>query len=358
MVTVTVSVGSLREFCASALTAAGMSAVDAATSADALVMADSMGVFTHGSKLLRDYVRRVRAGGIRTDVRPEIASEGPAWAVVEAHSVMGHVAGAFAMRLAVAKARVSGIGYVGVRNTNHFGAAGYYAWIAAAEGLIGVAMANDAPSVAAPGSRGAVTGSNPLAYALPAGDSDPIVLDMATSAAAGGKVYAATQRGEPIPGDWLIGPDGRPTTDGRLYPLTAALAPMAGHKGYGIALLIEVLSGVLTGAGVTKGVGSWIFGDPARPTNHGAAFLAIDIGSIVPRDVYASRVEALIREIHAAPTADGVDRVLLPGEREWSHRRRAMEHGIDLPPDVVAKLAQLARESGLTPGWLTGVSPP
>lgn len=350
---VQVSIEDLAEFCRTALQRVGADATYAATATDALVMADSWGTFTHGTKLLLDYVRRIRAGGIVLDQKPEIIRSGPAWAIVEAHSVMGHVAAVYAMDVAIEKARQVGIAYVGVRGTNHFGAAGYYPWRAARAGLIGIAMANDIPSVAAPGSRRAVTGSNPLSYALPTGrDSDPILLDMAISTVAGGKVYAAHQRGETIPNNWIIGPDGQPTTDGSLYPSQAALQPMTGAKGYGIAVLIEGLAGVLSGAALTWQVGSWIHDDPSKPTNHGAAFLAIDVESIMSKTDYEARIDHLVREIHAAPTVDGVDRVLLPGEREWRCRRRAIEQGITLPADVVAKLLSLSQLVELDPPWL------
>lgn len=346
-----VTVAALRDFVLAALRSVEMRDADASVVADALVETDAMGVFTHGTKLLRDYVRRARAGGVRVDASPRVVCEGPAWAVVDGEAAMGQVVGAFAMERAVEKARAAGIAYVGVRNTNHIGAAGYYAWQAAKQGLIGVTMGNDIPSVAAPGSRRAVLGSNPLAYAIPTG-RDPILLDMATSTVAGGKVYAAHQRGEPIPDTWIIGPDGRPTTDGSLYPAQAALAPMAGHKGYGISLLIETLAGVLSGAAVTWQVGNWIWGEASEPTHHGAAFIAIDVGAILPAAEFRARIDGLADELRSSPAAAGSDGVLLPGEREWRRRRAAQEQGIRLPADVVAKLRLLAEESGLTVAWL------
>lgn len=218
--------------------------------------------------------------------------------------------------------------------------------------MIGLSMANDTPSVAAPGSRFAVTGSNPFSYAVPVPGGDPILLDMATSTVAGGKVYAAHQRGEPIADNWIIGPDGRPTTDGSLYPHHAALTPMAGHKGYGIALLIETLSAVLSGASMTWRVGSWIFGDPAHPTHHGAAFLAFDIDAIMPHAEFAQRIQDLVREIRDAPTADGSDRVYLPGEMEAERRRNALQTGIPLPADVMASLHEVAKATHLNLGQL------
>ncbi len=337
----------LLAFCNDVLRTFGATEAHARATADALVATDCWGVFTHGTKLLPGYVKRVRGGGVRTDVEPVVERQGPAWAVVDARSTLGQVSSAMAMGTAIAKARSAGIGYVGVRNGNHFGAAGYFAWLAAREGMIGMAMANDIPSVAAPGSRKAVTGSNPIAYAIPAAGRDPIILDVASSTVAGGKVYAARVRGEPIPPDWLIGPDGLPTTDGSLYPQKAVLTPMAGHKGYGIALLVESLAGLLTGAAFTWRVGSWIFDDPAKPTDHGAAFLAFDVKAILSEQEFGKRVAALIDEIHATPTAPGTERVLLPGEREWACKRRYDVEGLPLPIEVREVLRTLAADAGV-----------
>ena len=346
-----ISIDSLRAFCVATLRQVGLSVTDAETTANALVTTDAMGVFTHGTKLLAGYLHRLRGGGYRATGAPRIDREGPAWAVIDGELALGQIGSMFAMRTAMAKARQVGVAYVGLRNTGHIGAAGYYAVMAAREGFIGLVTGNDMPSVAAPGSRGAVLGSNPLAYAVPVGDRDPIVLDMATSAVAGGKVYAAHQRGEPIPPTWLIGPDGQPTTDGSLYPHHASLAPMAGHKGYGLGLWAEILAGVLPGGAMTWQVGSWIFDEPNQPSKHNAAFFAIDVATIAPPDEFAARVQSLIDEIHKAPTAAGIERVLLPGEREWNLHRSATAHGIDLPADVVAKLTLLAQETEVELRW-------
>lgn len=335
-----------------ALQLAGATEAHSRITSDTLVTTDTWGVFTHGTKLLRDYVRRVRGGGLRTDVEPQVVSGGPAWSLVDGNSCLGHVTSVFAMQHAIAKARQTGIAYVGVRNSCHFGAAGYYAWLAAKAGLIGIAMANDIPSVAGPGSRGSVTGSNPIAYAVPNGSNDPILLDMAISTVAGGKVYAAHQRGEPIPNHWLLDSTGQPSTDASLYPDRGSLTPLANYKGFGIALLIESLAGLLTGASITWQVGSWISSDPTKPTEHGAAFMAIDIAQMMPPDQFQKRVAHLVDEIHQSPTADGADRLMLPGEREWNHRRKALTNGIELPSDVVGKLAGLAGDLNLKADWL------
>ena len=347
-----VTVEDLQAFCVEALCRAGAKETHARIVAEVLVTTDTWGTFTHGTKLLCDYVKRVKAGGLRSDTEPAVVAGGPAWAIVDGGSCLGHVTSVFAMQQAIQRAKQSGIAYVGVKNSCHFGAAGYYAWLAAKEGLIGVSMANDIPSVAAAGSRRSVTGSNPLAYAVPTGAGDPILLDIASSTVAGGKVYAAFQRGEPIPNTWILDEEGHPSTDSSLYPAKAALTPLANHKGYGIALLIETLSGLLTGAQVTWQVGSWIWGDATQPTGHGHAFIAIDIAAMGPRDVFEARITNLIREIHDAPPADGVERVLVPHEREFNLRRQALVEGIQLPSDVVGKLAGLADDVDLHPTWL------
>lgn len=337
----------LRDFCESALVRAGASPAHAAITAEALTEADAFGVFTHGNKLLHGYLRRLKAGSFRSNIEPVVRREGPGWAVVDGNSVLGQVSGRFAMEVAIRKARQCGIAYVSTDYSNHFGAAGHYALQAARAGLIGIAVCNDIPSVTAPGSRSPVTGTNPIAYALPAGERDPIFFDAAISTVAGGKVYAASARGQAIPGDWLIDSRGMPTSDASLYPEHAALAPMSGHKGYGLALLIESLSAFVSGAAMTHRVGSWMFGDLSTPTRHGAGFIAIDAQAMAPDGEFVRRVHELIDEIHATPTAPGVERVLLPGEREWMTARGADDDGILLPADVAEKLSDAARESGI-----------
>jgi LDH2 family malate/lactate/ureidoglycolate dehydrogenase len=342
-----VTADALETLCVEALTRVGLSATDARLAADVLVTTDTWGVFTHGVKSLAGYVRRLRAGGLCATARPEVVGHGPAWALVDGHSALGMVTSVFAMRQAMAKARASGIGLAGVRNSCHFGAAGYYAALAAAEDMIGLSMANDIPSVTASGARGRITGSNPLAYAIPTGDGRPLVLDMATSIVAGGKVAAAHALGQAIPAGWVVDEHGQPTTDPGAFLRGGALLPMAGHKGYGLALLIETLSAVLTGAAVTWQVVAWMGGEPSVATGHGAAFIAIHVAAFMPVETFHARVAALVREIRAAPKAPGADRIYLPGEREWERREQALREGIALPEDVLASLHGLAREIDL-----------
>ncbi|MEI6238787.1 MAG: Ldh family oxidoreductase [Planctomycetia bacterium] len=326
---------------------AGLSPEAADTLAEPLVLADMMGVHTHGTKLLAGYLRKLLACGYRPTGVPKIVREGPAWAVVDGDAALGQVGCTMAMRLAIAKAKQVGVASVSIRNTGHIGAAGYYALMAAREGCLGLVAGNDIPTVAAPGSRGAVFGSNPLAYAAPVPGGDPLLFDISTAAVAGGKVYAAVARGEPIPGDWLIGEDGRPTSDGSLYPAKAVLAPMAGHKGYGFAMFAELLSGVLSGGMVALQVGHWMVDPPEVPSRHSAGFVVIDVEAICDREAYAAAMNTIVRHVHGAPTVAGIERVFLPGELEWRRHKAAASAGIPLPADVREKLAAAAALVGL-----------
>ncbi len=344
-----ISYDALHAFTRSVFEKTGVSSANAAIGADVLVTTDAWGVFTHGTKNVAGYARRLLASGLRPRGRPHITSQGGAWATIDGDSSLAMVTSVFAMQTAIAKARQQGLAYVGVRNSCHFGAAGYYAWLAAKEGLIGIAMANDIPCVAAPGSRGPILGSNPLAYALPVDGLRPVLLDISTATVAGGKVYAARARGEPVPPGWILDGNGRPTTDPSGFPHVGALQPMAGHKGYGLALLIESLSGLLSGAAMTWGIRSWAHDDPSLPSLHGAAFLAIDPATIFPEGRFAARVRELVDEIHQSPCADGVERLVVPGEPEWERYDRAQRDGILLPADVTASLQAAADLIGIPP---------
>jgi LDH2 family malate/lactate/ureidoglycolate dehydrogenase len=344
-----VRIQDLETFCLDALQRAGVGEEDARTTTQVLVTTDSWGVFTHGTKALRLYLRRLRGGGIRAKGRPRIVAEGPAWARVDGDSALGMVTSSFAMHTALDKAAQSGVGYVGVSNSCHYGAAGYYAALALPRSMIGFAMANDIPTVNAPGAAGSVLGSNPFAFAVPAGEERPILLDMATATVAGGKVYAASALGSPIPATWLVDREGAPTTDSSLFPDRASLTPLGGYKGYGLALMVEVLSAVLPGAALAWQVKSWTYDDPSLATGHGAGFLALNIETFMPPAQFRSRIDQLIRGIRGSAKAPGAARILLPGEREFEARDRALASGLELPDDVAASLRAAAAEAGMDP---------
>jgi ureidoglycolate dehydrogenase (NAD+) len=336
----------LENFCVEAMLKSGIRDDDARITADVLVTTDTYGVHTHGTKQLRTLLKNFRAGRLDSKAVPEVVAEGPSWAIVDGHYAMPMATSHMAMELAIEKARVTGIAYVGVRQSSHFGAAGYYANMAAEKDMIGLSMCNVDPCMTVPGARGKILGTNPIAYSVPAGREKPIFLDIATSTVAASKVFAARALGKKIPDNWLVDDEGVPTTDPSHYPESGALLPMAGYKGYGLALLVEILTGALTGAAMLHQVQSWVV-DLPDPTNEGHAFVAINVGLLVPIQEFKDRIDWLIREIHEAPKAKGAERIYLPGEMEWERRAEALGRGMLLPDDVVASLTGLAEDVGM-----------
>jgi ureidoglycolate dehydrogenase (NAD+) len=335
----------LEQFCMQAMVRAGMSEKDARTTATVLVTTDTWGVHTHGSKQLRNLMKDFREGKMDPKAATELLSEGPSWALFDGHRSMPMISASLAMRAAMEKARDTGIAYSVVRDSGHFGAAGFYANMAALEGMIGICMCNVDPGVAVPGSRGPVLGTNPFSYAVPAGKGKTVFLDIATSVVAASKVFAARSTGKPIPDGWLVDKDGLPTTDPSGYPQVGALLPMAGHKGYGIALMVEILTGVLSGGPFGRDIVSWIYGP--EPVNQSLSFIAINVGSLMPAAAFAGRMEELAGQIHQAPKALGAERIYLPGEKEWENRDRALKEGMILPPDVLESLRGVAADLSL-----------
>jgi ureidoglycolate dehydrogenase (NAD+) len=341
----------LERFCVEAMRRAGMTEADAATTADVLVTTDTWGTHTHGTKQLRNLLKNLRDGRMDVKAHAELVGEGAGWARFDGHASMPMPTSVQAMQTAIGKAQNTGIAISTVNNSGHYGAAGYYAWMATRKDMIGLSFTNVDPGVAVPGSRGSVLGTNPLAYAVPAGQEHPIILDIATSVVAASKIYALRQLGKPLPEGWITDGDGLPTTDPGQYPLAGALLPMAGHKGYGIGLLVEVLTGVLGGGAFGSDVRSWVFGD-AEPVNQSHTFIAIHVGAFEPVAEFKERTDALIRQIKNAPKAKGADRIWLPGEKEWEYRAEALAKGIALPGDVRANLKGLAEDLGMNAGFL------
>ncbi len=336
----------LEDFCLKAMLKSGIRDEDARITADVLVTTDTFGVYTHGTKQLRTLMKNFRSGRLDAQAVPEVVAQGPSWAIVDGHYAMPMTSSYMAMNLAIQKAKSTGVAYVGVKHSSHYGAAGYYANMAAKKDMIGLSMCNVDPCMTVPGARGKILGTNPIAYAVPAGTERPVFLDIATSTVAASKVFAARALGKQIPDNWLVDDEGVPTTDPNHYPEQGALLPMAGHKGYGLALLVEILTGALTGAAMLGQIQSWVL-DLPDPTNEGHAFMAIDVGSMMPIQEFKNRMDWLIQEIRQSPRAKGSDRIYLPGEMEWEKRDQALKDGMQLPGDVIASLTGLAEDVGL-----------
>ena len=340
-----VPVDELERFCLTALDRCGVGKEDASKTVQVLLTTDLWGVYTHGTKALRGYVNRLRAGGLNPKGRPKVVAEGPSWARIDGGSSLAMVSGLFAMEKAMEKGRQTGVAVTTVFNSCHFGAAGYYTHWAARQGFLGWAVANDVPTVGMLGACGPLLGTNPFAFSAPAADGQPMNLDFATSVVAGGKVYRLAREGKPAPEGWLVDLQGRPTRDPSLYYQQASILPMAGHKGYGLCLLVEVLAGALAGARMRDKVGSWMKDPPDQPTGHGHFFLAIHAETLCPD--FGSRVAGLSAELRSFPVAPGASPMLIPGDLERKNEKKARAEGLDLPPDVRESLAGLAEDLGL-----------
>ncbi len=334
----------LKQFCVEAMKKCGMSEAHARITAEILVTTDQMGTHSHGVVSLRQYLKRMREGGLKAQGEPEVISDGPCWACIDGKSVMGMVSAHKAMDTAIAKARAVGMGYVTLRNGSHCGAVGYYANMAAKEDMIGLCMSGCTPIMAVTGGKGATTGNNPISYAVPAGQEKTILFDIALSRVAAGKIVAANTVGKKIPNDWYVDAEGLPTTDPSLYPHIGALLPMAGHKGYGLAVMVEVLSGVMSGGGMLNEVGHWLFGPTSAPENLTQCMIAINVGSMMPLQQFKDRVDRMISKIKNSPKAKGTERIYLPGEIEWERFAENQARGIDLPDDVRIKLKGMAED--------------
>jgi L-2-hydroxycarboxylate dehydrogenase (NAD+) len=340
----------LTEFSAIALEKLGVPREDALITARMMVACDLRGVESHGVAHLRMfYARRVQRGLINLNARPQIISRLPSTAVMDGDNGFGFVIGYHAMNEAIKRADETGAGFVAVRNSTHFGAGAYYAMMALPHDMIGIAMTNAVPTVVAPGSAVPALGTNPLAVAVPAGRRPPFVLDMATSAVAGGKIEIAARSGSmTIPEGWMADGEGRPVTDitkrtrgaGGLLPLGGAPAT-GGFKGFGLGLLVDILCGVLSGAAA-----SILREDaPEARGNSGDHFFgALRIDSFLPVVEFKKAMDATIDALEALPTVPGVDKVSIPGIYEADIVEDRQTNGIPLDPQVVNDLKLLAEE--------------
>jgi LDH2 family malate/lactate/ureidoglycolate dehydrogenase len=353
-VTDLVPVEALSALVARLFAAAGLPADAAGTVAEALVDADLRGLPSHGSHLVPMYVERLRQGSVSTRTDPKVLIDAGGIAVLDAGHALGVLTADQAMSLATAKARQFGIGAVAVRHAFHFGAAGRYARAAAREGFIGIATANTRPLMPAPGGGHPVVGNNPIAIGVPAPRSgarpdgpsaeldEPLVLDIALSAANIGRIRLAAGNGKGIPDGWATDAEGRPTTD-PAAALAGMLLPAAGHKGFGLALMVDVLAGVLAGGGYGERVNG-LYADTALPNECGHFFLALDVAAFGDLDGFASRLADLEASVTAPPYAPGVDRVLLPGQRSAERLREAARRGVQVDRGVLARLRDLAAD--------------
>lgn len=343
-----IKLNDLKAFCAQALEKEGMKPEYAKLTAEVLSETDGYGTHSHGTKNLHNYIKKARAGGLDIQAEPEVVKEGPAFAVIDANNAMGMVTGVLAMELACKKARETGIGIVTAKNSCHFGAAGYYANMAAQKGMLGLSVSNVDPNMNAPGARAKALGNNPLAYASPSISVPSVFLDIAMSNVASLKVFKARAEGKQIPDNWIVDKDGLPTSDPSHYPEEGAMQPMAAHKGYGLAILVDLLTGVLNGGATSMGgkIGSWVV-ELDKPNSVCHTFIAIDASQFLDGETITGRTEAMAERLRELPKAKGCDRIYTPGEIEWDKYRKATEGGLELPADLLESLKGLSEDVGI-----------
>ena len=332
----------LTAFASGCLRSLGLTAADAQLVAETLVAANLRGVDSHGVVRLPHYATRLRNGSVKP--RPDISVRrtGASSAMVEGDAGMGQLVAARAMQEAIALARDSGVGAVGARNSSHCGACAYFVELALREGMIGIALTHTDPIMVPPGMKRIFLGSNPIAFGAPGGSGPPVLVDMSTTHAALGKVIVARQEGKPIPPDWGVDAEGKPTTD---PARVVGLAPTGAHKGYALALMVEVLCALLTGVPfglhVTK-----MYAELDKPRNLGHFMLALDVARFTDAAAFRSQIDLFLQEIRAQEPADPARPPLAPGDPERLTAGERTRHGIPLGQGVLAELSALAAELG------------
>jgi LDH2 family malate/lactate/ureidoglycolate dehydrogenase len=346
----------IRQQLLAVLRAWGMSEAHAEITAEMMLETDLRGVDSHGISMLPTYDREFRAG--RLNMRPAFKTlrEGPAMALIDADASLGHPVSVHAMHLAVDKCRESGVAVVAVRNSHHFGAAGCYSRLAAERGVIGmVTSATRGVSMVPTFGAEPVMGTNPLAFAAPARRNPPFQLDMATTTVAAGKVKVHKFNHRPLPPGWVVDGEGRPVTDaadafayvfdrpeGGITPL-GGTRERGGHKGYGLAVMVHILAGALSGASFSP-IRNRTQG-PSDPHDIGHFFLVIDPRAFRPAGEFEDDLDQVIDVLHGARRADPAQPVLVAGDPEIATREERLRQGVPVPDDLLAELREVTERA-------------
>lgn len=345
----------LENFAAGVLGAAGVPEQDARLVAHHLVEANLRGVDSHGISRLGVYARRVKMGLVAGAPEIRVLKETPVSALVHGGNGLGMVVAARAMEIAITRAGSMGIGLVGVTGSNHCGALAHYTMLAAGQNLIGFAATSAPASMAPWGGKEPYFGTNPFSLAVPVAGEHPIVLDMATSVVARGKIILARKNRQPIPAGWALDRDGVPTTD-PVAALEGLIMPVGGPKGYALALLVDLFSGVMTGSTFGSHIPSQN-DDFQRSQNLGHFFMAMRPDLFILREEFERRVVQMIAEVKGVERATGVEEVFLPGEPEFLCEERRREAGVPIARGLAGEMAVLGREFNVPlPAALTGFS--
>ncbi len=342
-----VSADRLRAFISQAFEKTGVPTGDASILAELITEADLRGTDTHGVFRLPLYVRRIKAGGINLRPNIRIVTEQASTALVDGDNAMGHLVMRFAARVAIDKARETGVGWVGARMSNHAGPAALYAMMPLAHDMIGLYLAVGSNNHLPPtGSAEALLGTNPIAVAIPAEEEPPVVMDMAPTVTAFGKVRLKAAQGEPMPVGWMIDRAGNPLTDAKRAG-EGFLLPIGDYKGYALSLIIGLLAGTLNQAAFGRDIVDFIK-HPDAVTNTGQSILAVSVDAFCPIEVFKRNVDAAVRMIRESQRLPGVERVWLPGEQSHNKRIERLTRGVPIPPTLQKSLDELASQLGIS----------
>lgn len=335
----------LKVFVETMLMKSGVPPEDAMMVADNLVSADLRGIASHGVSRLPVYTKRIRLGLVNPCPQPKVVRSSVATILIDGDNGLGQVIGYKATEQALIIAREHGQALVGVNNTNHIGIGAYYALKAVQEDMIGLCLANASAFMAPWGGVKPLLGTNPIAFAVPAGKYSPMVLDMATSVVARGKILMAAKKGEKIPSNWALDKCGQPTENAQAA-VEGTLMPLGGPKGYGLALMVDILAGVLTGALFGGHVPS-MTEDFTQKLNEGIFIGMFKIENFMPVKAFKDRMDQMIAEIKSSPKAPGTEEILLPGEIESRCEQERSVNGIPVAREVIAELNQWAEITGV-----------
>lgn len=336
----------LELFVTNILIKLNVSEEDAKTVSKSLILADLRGTYSHGVLRLLNYVEAIEKGGINPRAKMEVIINKEGALLIDGCHGLGQVCGTYAMKAAVETAAEKNIVAVGVRNSSHFGIGAYYAMLASEKNMVGIAMTNTRALMPPSGGKQAMLGNNPIAIAIPACNYPDIILDMACSVAAFGKIRFAAASGQHIPADWALDIDGKPTTDPNKAIESGLILPMASHKGYGLALIVDLLTGLLTKSAYGPSIRS-IFLDPEHPECIGHFFIAININAFYSVDAFKQSVDEYISAIKTSPTREGVKEIFLPGEIEHKNFISTSETGIPIEQQIVKQLQDLGVKYGV-----------
>lgn len=343
----------VQAFCVKVFQGYGFSAADSRLITDVLLEADLSGIESHGIQRLTRYDFEIRSGFVKLDAEPETVCETPVSAVIDGHDAMGQLVGVKAMELAIKKAKNAGIGIVTVRDSNHYGIAGYYANMAAKEHLIGVSMTNSESIMVPTYGKEPVLGTDPIAFAMYA-EPVPFCFDAATTVVPRGKLEVYAKRGNGIPDGWALDETGKPCSDservlrniiskscGGILPLGGAGEQTGGHKGYGFGMICEIMTGILSHGCTSNHVNR----TPGR-INTSQCFVALDYGIFGDKAETEARLATFLDEIRSAAKADGETRIFIHGEKEFERHTSVLSEGIPVNEKTYEEMKRIGRQTG------------